>query len=247
MAMAETAPAKLVNLSNSELDMVKLALSDLIYITGKQRTLSHRLILHASLLSICEDVKTRELYHKMQQDRAEFARVSGALMAGDSEMRIPELAINILWSSGKADRRTLDLMRDFQRRCNVLFTGGEDTPPTHIDQRWLVETAEFVSGPLMTGLSDLTFGVRNTLNLYLDMETARAVTNRNLTHSATTELKRMSKAVQMLAINAKVESHRLGEAGAAMQFVADEMTKLSKNVRDFSQKISSYVDDKSES
>lgn len=237
--------ASVPNLSAAELEEVTTSLSDLIYLTGKQRTLSHRVVLHASLLPSCTEDKAQNLFAKMKEDRKEFDRVAAALQTGDADMRIPALSIKLLWSSGKADRRAIDLMREFQRRSNVLFPSDSALPPAHIEPAWMLEIAEFVSGPLMDGLSDLTFGVRNTLNQFLAIEQERSEANRNLIHSATGELKRMSNSVQMLAINAKVESRRLGDAGAAMQYVADEMTKLSKNVREFSQKIARYVDDHS--
>ena len=131
------------HLSGAELEEVTTALSDLIYLSGKQRTLSHRVVLHASLLSLCDGPRAQGLFDKMKQDRAEFDRVANGLTAGDAKMRIPELAIQLLWSSGKVDRRSVDLMREFQRRSNVLFPSEGAAPPHHVDPDWMLDFADF--------------------------------------------------------------------------------------------------------
>ena len=100
--------ATVPNLSAAELEEVTSSLSDLIYLTGKQRTLSHRVVLHASLLPSCTEDKAQQLFAKMKEDRKDFDRVAAALQTGDADMRIPALSIKLLWSSGTADRRAID-------------------------------------------------------------------------------------------------------------------------------------------
>ena len=191
---------------------VDAGLSELINLSGKLRMLSHRVALFAAMsLQSDQNGHARELRKAVD----EFDRIARALRDGDPELNVSSACVDHLRHQGAIDPGTLtELDRFLTLSEPFLRRGGEAD---------LIALADFVSGPLLTTLNDLNERIRGVLNDQLAREAAHSQKSQQIVADAAHEIRNIGATARMLSLNVMIETNRLGETGAALEHIAQEI------------------------
>ena len=200
---------------------IETGLSNLINLSGKLRMLSHRAVMFAALgAADTETAFSAEITAALD----EFARIVNAIKSGDLDLGVTETSIAYLQDKGGGSPETLAPIDAFVARSDALRGGRR------LDLEALREIAAFVAGDLLGALNTLNGEVRDALAQRTEDQKLARKDSRSVIASATYQLRTISRTAQALSINAVLESKRLGQDGAAMQQVAQEMVRLTDEV-----------------
>lgn len=202
-------------------------LGALINRCGSMRMLSHRTAMFA--LQCCAAKDADPTYVK-ECERAvgQFAAVTVDIIPKSHRSSLPSAVIDLMRNhDAVSETHVGDLERfiqDSQSICSALkqnrISGVKDQ---------IFELAEFVSGQLLTSLTEIVAGVNKVLDAFVEQENVRKAKERKLVADTIVKIETVSKFVSMISINAGIEAARAGEAGLGFSVIALDIRKLSQS------------------
>ena len=206
---------------------IDAALGTLINLSGKMRMLSHRIamfILSGALTpgTKGDDEQLRAAFH-------EFREIYLTLRKGNLDWGISAPVIGTI-SHGEALGPQFDtIIESFMERARMLMAPGckEDLDPF----------VQFVAGPLLDRLNQVTNHISRTLDQIHDRQRQQAATNEAAVHEALSAIEKVSVNVRIIAINAATEAVRAGEIGRGFSIIAKEIRALSDRAAELVQSV----------
>lgn len=208
---AATPPAKEIS------DHLEKDLAHLINVSGKLRMLSHQVVMCALLHETLG--KTISFPHKLSEALDEFKSITAALTGSGASADLGPDTQRLLHSGTVVSDHHRDTLTAFIERANAL-----KTRPSVAEAAAL---GEFVAGEVLMALNQINANIRQTLD---DTIAEKRKAQEPLLRAASTsldEINRLSKTLQLVAMNASLEAQRAGEHGAAFGEIAREMRGLS--------------------
>lgn len=110
-----------------------------------------------------------------------------------------------------------EMIESFRRRAARLH--DRIRKHQHVEREYLLQFVEFVAGPLLETLSELTSGFAQ------DLESEARLRHSEMCRTLR-EIRSMSRGVHFISLNASIASARAGEAGALFGSIAKEIGAL---------------------
>lgn len=216
-------------------------LGRLINIAGRQRMLSHRVMLFALLTAReLEQEGRQRFFETAQQSLDDFRRTHDQLIHGDKAAGLPPLfaptVTNLFQDANLAGENPIDqFMILVQEILKEIETAGEA-------QEKIKELSVFVSTDLLAFLNRITDGFKEDLD-GINFENRNETTDRQkVIGKALESIDEISSKIKFIALNASIEAARAGEAGHAFAVIAKEVRTLSENSRTVSSDLKQQFD-----
>lgn len=199
------------------IDQIEQDLGNLINMSGKLRMLSHQVVMCALLhYANNGDPTFAEL-----GDAAlvEFQTITALLTHPKTNNALSPATAELLIAQMAVEKPHEDHLRRFITKAVKLAKAPDCTAAT--------ELGTFVAGDLLSTLNAINAHIRALLDHKInENRQAQQPLIMAATHSLT-EINRISKTLQIVAMNASIEAQRAGTAGASFGEIAREMRSLS--------------------
>jgi hypothetical protein len=218
------------------------ALGALINIAGRQRMLSHRVVMLLALSRLPGAGDGGEL-DSAGEALAAYQDGVRLLLKGDSEQRIPppssERVRELLTAAGPDGRTGAAVLDAFGARGQTCFERlrqGDERCAGEI--RALAEIAGEILLPLLNAIvaayeADLVDAFR--------AEAARTADIRAVMTGALDDIEQTASRIRLIAINALIEASRAGDAGRAFSVIAEEIRRLGAQTGEESAKMQAAI------
>lgn len=201
------------------------AFGTLINIAGKQRMLSHRFALLATMMTACDDSSRPPLQEMLRDTLVELEKNHACICHGDESMGIPPAtspALGELIASGATVMEPVERFFELAGGIAGQLEAG-DSPTTEA----LIEFTLFVAGPLLASLNSLIATITGDLQLASREKEDRLDEGRALMHNTLRRINKSGATIRMISFNASIEAARFGESGRAFAVIAKEIQGLS--------------------
>lgn len=199
-------------------DLLEQELAHLINLTGKMRMLSHQVVMFALLE--CQAGKTPDCADKLRTALAEFRGIANGLIHPRAGNGLSSLTAQFLTDHPPLTGEQRAMLERFVHSGEAL---ADKTTPERA-----ATLAQLVSGPLLAHLNAIIDTIRLTLETTVQDRRAAQDPLRRTATASVDEIHRLSKALQIVAMNASLEAQRAGDEGAAFGAIAREMRALSQ-------------------
>lgn len=219
------------------------ALGALINIAGRQRMLSHRVVMFLALSEAPDEDDPHELLAEAEAALTGYEAGVRLLLQGDPEQGIPPLSSERVrrilaqpMGRGASGAVVLESFSTDSRTCLELLAARRDG--CHRRIRALADLAGTVLLPLLNAIvaafeEDLEEGLR--------LEAERAADVRAVMTGALDDIEQMASKIRMIAFNALIEAARAGDAGKAFSVIAEEIKNLGAQTRAESAKVQAAI------
>ncbi len=203
-------------------------LGALINRCGSMRMLSHRAVMFALMCFASKDANPIYV-QAFAQAVEQFAAVTRDIKPNSRESSLPSAVLDLMSNHGTVSKEhVIDLDR-FIRDSQSLHAVLESGDMSHATNQ-VFELAEFVSGQLLTTLTEIVVGVNQVLDGVVEQDGASKAKEQKLVAETITKIEKVSKAVSMISMNASIEAARVGEPGQGFSLIALEIRKLSQSI-----------------
>ncbi|UWR62766.1 methyl-accepting chemotaxis protein [Phaeobacter inhibens] len=194
---------------------------------GSMRMLSHRAVMFA--LQCCASKHTNPAYvEAFEQAVQQFATVAADIQPNSRVSSLPTTVVNLMRDhEAVSEEHVLDLNRFIQDSHTIGSILKRNDISGATDR--VFEIAEFVSGRLLTSLTEIVSGINRVLDAVVEHENARKAKEQKLVAATITKIEEVSKSVSMISMNAGIEAARVGDAGRGFSVIALEIRKLSQS------------------
>lgn len=200
----------------------------LINIAGKQRMLSHRFALFASLAREAASAGEREraVVDMLQSTLTELESNHHTILNGSVQLGIPsgispslDMLLN---SSGSPILGNVERFLELAGSIAARVTSGEETDPADV-----IDLALFVSGPLLESLNSIIAAVNQDLASSAQRQAQKMEDGRTLLLSTLARINKTGATIRMISFNATIEAARAGATGRSFAVIAKEIQSLS--------------------
>lgn len=203
------------------------ALGLLINLSGKMRMLSHRIAMF--ILSGTLSPETANDDQQLRASLDEFHQIYMTLKKGNPDWGISAPVVELISHDDALGPQFDAIIESFIARTRVLMTPGrKDDLNTFV---------QFVAGPLLGRLNDVTNHISRTLDRLHDRQRQQAATAEAAVHEALSAIEKVSINVRIIAINAATEAVRAGEFGRGFSIIAKEIRALSDRAAELVQSV----------
>jgi methyl-accepting chemotaxis protein len=199
-------------------------LGDLIAAAGKLRMLSHQAVMLGLLQGAQPSGSRGGTGPSCASALEEFDRISNALMNPEQTGDLCQPALLALKQAGAVTSQARIAMSRFRREAHALLLECE-VPNAH----QLARLADFVATDLLVALNGMVQGIQTALTLIREEGQKEQQVLSGAVQDTVGRIKRLSKSLQVVAINASIEAHRAQSAGAGFVVLSEEMRRLAKN------------------
>jgi len=219
----------------------------LINLSGRQRMLSHRVVMFLALAQMATPGPARDSpLASAKAALAEFSNLRRILVEGDREAGLPpapgraRALLHNAVGDGDPSRTGLGLLDGFvaqSETCIDRFNRSDDTVG-----RELLALSGLVADDLLAFLNQLVAAFEADLAEAQAAEAAAALEIRRFVSSTLEDIERLGVKMHLVAVNAVIEAARAGDAGRAFAIVASEIKALSGQAREEAAKIGKAID-----
>jgi hypothetical protein len=225
----------------------KTATGALINLSGRQRMLSHRVVMFLALAQMQSPGPARDA--PLASAKAALKGFSDArriLVEGDQEAGLPPASgrarelLHDAVAAGNPRLTGLGLLDGFvaqSEHCIIHFHRADETL-----EHELLALSGLVANDLLAFLNRLVAAFEADLAEAEAAEASAALDIRQFVSSTLDDIERLGVKMHMIAVNAVIEAARAGEAGRAFAFVANEIKALSAQAREEAAKIGQAMD-----
>jgi hypothetical protein len=217
------------------------ALGRLINIAGRQRMLSHRVVMFLALSHIAEgDLRRRDILADARRAVDTFAMAHKAISDGDSEMGLPPMfsarAAALLHApvagrtEGPNGAQLISRFIDETGKCLALLADPTVSGGPGAEKR-IEALSSLVAVDLLDVLTGLASAFEADLAEAAAAEAAQAGEVRQIVGRTLENIEALGARVNLIAFNALIEAARAGEAGRAFAYVAEEIKSLGLQTR----------------
>jgi len=210
--------------TNSSLDAVSgPVIGELIKLSGRQRMLSQRIVLHALLAALGDAAALAVLKSCL----ASFAQAHAELVHGNE--RLPgvfsEALREVYFGKGRADERIRQFVAQAERAALSIAAGGDDRQPQ-------VDALVAQATPLLELLQEITLAYQHEMRGVEAAATKRQV-------DIAERLGNISMQANIVALNARISAARAGKFGREFAVIT---TVLADIIKEMDELIQSVVD-----
>lgn len=210
-------------------DQVEKDLAHLINVSGKLRMLSHQLVMCA-LLHDCTGQRI-SFPQKLSDALDEFDQISAEITGMSAHSQLDSATQELLRGDSIISPAQRQTLKDFSTRAAAL----RDT--LSADQA--ADLGAFAAGELLGALNAINENIRSNLDERISARQQSQEPLLRATSSSLDEINRLSRTLQLVAMNASLEAQRAGENGAAFGEIAREMRELSNKSMDQAKRLES--------
>jgi hypothetical protein len=214
------------------IDQIEQDLGHLINLSGKLRMLSHQLVMCALLHCAngpCEKDADAKFCDQGRAALREFKSITTLLTTPSDSDALSAATADLL-------RRHAPLKQVHVDQLNK-FIAGADTLIAKPTANAATTLGTFVSGDLLKALNDVNADIRALLDQQIGDNRAAQRPLILATTQSVSEINRISKTLQIVAMNASIEAQRAGSAGVSFGVIAREMRTLSLQGMDQAKKL----------
>ena len=206
------------NAPNGQFPSVETDLAYLINASGKLRMLSHQVVMATLLSKASENASPYEALSR--KALGEFRKITAQLLRPGRETGLTEETGALLISQKVISENNANKLAEFDAAAGRL---SKQTPMDEIEK-----LGAYVAGPLLETLNKANEAIRKTLDAQIESRQKEKEPLMTAASGSVDEITRLSKALQIVAMNASLEAQRAGDHGAAFGEIAREMRGLSK-------------------
>lgn len=204
------------------IDQIEQDLGHLINLSGKLRMLSHQVVMCALLHcanGVCENDSNAAFCDQGRDALNEFKSITTLLTKPSDGDALSPATADLMRRHAPLKLVHIDQLRKFITSAEALIARPTTNAATSL--------GIFVSGDLLKALNDINADIRALLDQQIgDTREAQKPLILATTRSVS-EINRISKTLQIVAMNASIEAQRAGDFGASFGEIAREMRNLS--------------------
>ena len=210
---------------------VEADLAHLINLSGKLRMLSHQVVMSALLNANsgansggAPSARDTRFSRQLSTALQEFRDITQQLLDPGPDTGLSAETGQVLRAEGVPSLSQRQRLAGFITRAQALENSlaVEDA----------LDLGPFVSGELLDALNQINAAIRDTLDRRIQAKSEEKEPLLNATAMSIDEITRLSKTLQIVAMNASLEAQRAGEHGLAFGEIAREMRGLSQRSMD---------------
>lgn len=177
------------------------ALGLLINLSGKMRMLSHRIAMF--IVSGALHPGTNGEDERLHSALDEFRQIHAALRAGNPDWGISAPVVDMISDGDALGPQAHSIIESFVEQTKAQMGGGQE--------ECLTAFVEFVAGPLLNRLNQITNHISGTLEKLHEQQRQRAISSECAVNEALVAIEKVSISVRIIAINAATEAVRAGD------------------------------------
>ena len=203
------------------------ALGLLINQSGKMRMLSHRIAMFLLVRALHPESATKD--QRLDAALAEFRQIHATLRKGNPQQGIPSGVVEMISQTAALGSESHKVIETFIGRAEAL---------TRADQLDGIDSfVEFVAGPLLDRLNQITDHISQTLDQIHARERQKTAASEAAVQDALAAIENVSINVRIIAINAATEAVRAGDFGKGFSIIAKEIRVLSDRAAELVQSV----------
>jgi hypothetical protein len=200
--------------------------------TGKLRMLSHQVV----MCSLLHEEAAQLLNFKETQSNAlsEFEKIVKQITDPGPKHGLSQATANVLIASGVVTAAHAKNLEHFVTRASALKQTRDKTSTARL--------GEFAATSLLQTLNTLISNIRHALDQQIVENQKNQEPLLRATATSLKEITQLSKTLQIVSMNASLETQRAGDGGAAFGEIAREMRMISNKGAEHAAKLKQDLD-----